>query len=181
MTKYILLTLILLLGNIPSYSNAEMQILSLPNSIGFGAVIPCKTKKRSVNSAVGVTNALQCAVDNGVSACIFAISEQPLDVASFNKSGFKFIEEVHLQYALQLDRDYKSIKQNVVNMGTLGRVLNYEITRTQEGVKLNVRGSWMVSNGRMLRGAVSCTVNSAGFMKNESELFLNSFVIIKNS
>ena len=156
-----------------------MQFLQLQSNINFGAVFPCNAERKSVNSAAGVTNALQCRVDDGASVCNFLTAEQPLDTQSFNKSGWRFIEEVHNQYALQLDRNYKSIYGRVVDNGGLGKAYAYELIRMQDGMQVNVKGLWMVSSGKMLRGAVSCAPNNTKYMKQESELFLKSFVVVK--
>ena len=153
-----------------NFSFAEMKFLQLQSNIYFGAVFPCSVERKSVNSAAGVTNALQCRVDNGSSACIFLTAEQPLDIQSFNKSGWRFIEEVHNQYALQLDRNYKSLYGRVVDNGGLGKAFAYEIIRMQDGMQVNVKGLWMVSNGKMLRGAVSCAPSNTTYMKQESEI-----------
>ena len=160
-------------------SFAQMQFLQLQSNINFGAVFPCNAERKSVNSAAGVTNALQCRVDDGSSVCIFLTAEQTLDTQSFNKNGWRFIEEVHNQYALQLDRNYKSIYGRVVDSGGLGKAYAYELVRMQEGMPVNVKGLWLVSNGKMLRGAVSCAPSNTKYMKQESELFLKSFAVVK--
>ena len=156
-----------------------MQFLQLQSNINFGAVFPCSVERKSVNSAAGVTNALQCRVDDGVSVCNFLTAEQPLDTQSFNKNGWRFIEEVHNQYALQLDRNYKSIYGRVVDNGGLGKAYAYELIRMQDGMQVNVKGLWMVSSGKMLRGAVSFAPNNTKYMKQESELFFKSFAVVK--
>lgn len=160
-------------------SFAQMQFLPLQNNSEFGAVFPCSGERKSVNSAAGVTNALQCRVDNGSSVCIFVTAEQPLDVQSFNKSSWKFIEEVNNQYALAMDKNYKNIYGKVVVIGGLGKAFAYELVRLQDGMQVNVRGLWMVSGSKLLRGAVSCAPNHTSYMKYESELFLKSFAIVK--
>lgn len=161
------------------FAYSQMQFLPLPNNSSFGAVFPCSADKRTVNSQAGVTNALQCRVENHTSVCVFVTAEQPLDVQSFNRSGWKFIEEVNNQYALQMDKNYKKISGNLVEIGGLGKAYSYELIRNQDGVSVNVKGLWLVSNGRMLRGAVSCAPNGTSFMKMESEQFLKSFSILR--
>ena len=111
--------------------------------------------------------------------CIFLTAEQPLDVESFNKSGWKFIEEVNNQYALAMDKKYKNLYGKVIDIGGIGKAFSYELIRVQDGTQINVRGLWMVSGSKMLRGAVSCAPNGTSYMKYESELFLKSFAIIK--
>lgn len=175
MKKILLLTSLF----ITPISFAQMQVLPLSNSVSFGAVFPCGAEKKSVNSQIGVTNALQCSVDNGSSVCVFLTAEQPLDSQSFGKAGFGYIAEVHRQYALQMDKSYRKISEKIVNMGGLGKALIYEIIRNQEGVQVNVKGAWLVANGKLLRGAVSCAPNGTNFMRNESSLFLQSFAIMK--
>jgi hypothetical protein len=164
---------------IVSSAFAQMQFLPLSNSTGFGAIFPCTAEKKSVNSQVGITNALQCRVDNGSSVCVFLTSEQPLDIQSFNKSGFKFIEEIHHQYALQMDKNYKKVIEKTVDMGGLGKSFIYEITRLQEGTTVNVKGAWLIANNKLLRGTVSCAPSDTSYMKNESAQFLQSFTVIK--
>ena len=161
-----------------NYTYAQTQFLSLPNGSAFGAVFPCSAEKKSVNSAAGVTNALQCRVDNGSSVCIFLTAEQPLDSQAFNKSGWRFIEEVNHQYALQMDRNYKSVYGKFVEIGGLGKAYAYELIRNQDGMQIRVSGLWLVSKGRMLRGTASCAPNNTSFMKSESELFLKSFTVV---
>ena len=156
-----------------------MQFLKLQNNVNFGAVFPCSVERKSANSAAGITNALQCRIDSGSNMCFFLTAEQPLDIQSFNKDGWKFIEEVNNQYALQLDKNYKSLYGKVVEKGGLGKAFAYEIIRMQDGIPINVKGLWMVSNGKMFRGAVSCVANNSNFMKQESELFLKSFTLVK--
>ena len=175
MRKFLLLFLM-------TYSNhvfAEMQLLPLPKNSAFGAIFPCNGEKKSVQSVIGVANALQCGVGNGSSVCIFLIAEQPLDVQSFNKNGWGFIEEVNHQYALQMDKNYKSVYGRAVEYGGFGKAYAYELTRYQEGSHINVRGFWMVTNDRMLRGTVSCAPQNTSFMRRESEIFLKSFTAIK--
>lgn len=168
-----------LLANIfASNVYAQMQILPLPNNGAFAAVMPCVGEKLSVNSSVGVTNALQCGVDNGSSRCVFSINEQPLDTDSFKKWGFRFIEEVHKQYALQMDKNYKSIYQRIVDKNGIGNALNYHLVRSYNGMPISVKGSWMITKNRMLRGTVSCAPNGTNYMKSETEQFLVSFSII---
>jgi len=171
------LTLLLLLC--VNHAFAQMQSLPLPNNSAFGAIFPCSGKKQSAQSAAGVTNALQCGVDNGSSVCIFLIAEQPLDVQSFSKNGWRFIEEVNHQYALQMDKNYKTVYGKIVDYGGFGKAYAYELTRYQEGAQINVRGFWMVADGRMLRGTVSCAPQNTSFMRHESELFLKSFTVVK--
>ena len=171
------LTLLLLLC--ANHAFAQMQSLPLPNSGAYSAVFPCNGERKSVQSAIGVTNALQCQVDNATSLCVFLIAEQPLDVQAFNKNGWRFIEEVNHQYALQMDKSYKSVYGKIVEIGGLGKAYAYELTRQQEGVQVSVRGLWMVANGRMLRGTVSCAPQNTSFMRRESELFLKSFTVVK--
>jgi hypothetical protein len=156
---------------------AQMQFLPLTNSSAFGAVFPCSAARKSVNSAVGVTNALQCRVDNGSSVCIFLTAEQPLDVQSFNRDGWRFLEEVNHQYALQMDKNYKKVDGKVVEIGGLGKAYAYELIRNADGVQVNVKGLWLVARGRMLRGAVSCAPNDTNYMRGESDLFLRSFLV----
>jgi hypothetical protein len=158
---------------------AEVQFLSLPNNHSYSAVFPCAAERKSVNSSIGITNALQCRVENATSVCVFLTTESPLDSQSFNRSGWKFIEEVNNQYALQMDKNYKNVYGKVVEYGGMGKAYAYELIRLQDGMQVNVRGLWMVSNGRMLRGTVSCAPDKTNFMKKESELFLKSFAIIK--
>ena len=156
-----------------------MQFLTIDNGAKFAAVLPCTGEKKTVNSAAGITNALQCRVDNGSSVCVFLTSEQPLDVQSFNKSGWKFIEEVNNQYALQMDKNYKSIYGKLIEIGALGKVYAYELIRNQDGMQVNVKGMWLVSGSKMLRGAVSCAPDKTSYMKKETELFFKSFAIVK--
>lgn len=159
-------------------AQAEIAKLPLPNNGMFIANMPCSAQPVAINSAVGVTNALQCRADDGRSVCIFSIAEQPLDIQSFSKWKFKFIEEVHKQYATQMDANYRTISQRVTTVGGLGEVLIYELLRQQDGMVINVRGLWMVANNKMLRGVVSCAPNQTTFMKQEKELFLQSFSIL---
>jgi hypothetical protein len=173
--KYILTFILISCAN---HALAQMQLLPITNNSAFGAVFPCSTEKKSVNSAVGVTNALQCRVDNGSSLCVFLTAEQPLDVQSFNRDGWRFVEEVNHQYALQMDKNYKNVYGKVVEIGGLGKAYAYELIRNVDGVQMNVRGLWLVTNGRMLRGTVSCAPNNTNYMRKESDLFLKSFSII---
>ena len=160
-------------------ANAEIQFLPLIDGSSLSANFPCATERKTVNSSIGTTNALQCRVDNGSSVCVYLTTAQPLDVESFNKKGWKFIQEVNNQYALQMDRNYKNISGRLVDFGGLGKAYSYEIIREQEGMRVNVKGLWMVSNRTMMRGSVSCAPNNTNFMKNESNLFLKSFAVIK--
>lgn len=159
-------------------SNAELAKLTLPNNGFFIANIPCQTQVVKMNSTAGVTNALQCRVDDGQSVCIFSINEQPLDIQSFNKWGFKFIEEVHKQFASQMDRNYRTISQKTIQFGGLGEVLTYELLRQQDGMTINSKGTWLVANDRMLRGAINCAPHSTSFMKSERELFFQSLSVM---
>lgn len=160
-------------------SFSQMQLLHLQNNSSFGAVFPCKAEKRSVNSTVGITNSLQCRVDNSASVCVFITTEQPLDSQSFNRHGWKFIEEVNKQYASQMDKNFTNISGKLVERGGLGKAYAYEFLRMQDGIQVNVKGLWFVTNEKMLRGTVSCAPNNTNFMKKESDLFLNSFAILK--
>jgi hypothetical protein len=121
---------------------------------------------------------LRCKKENASSVCDFLISEQQLDTQSFAKSGFSFIEEVHKQYAQQMDANYRNKFTSVVMQGALGKRLNYELIRRQEGIDINVKGAWLVSDGRMLRITASCAPENTSFIKNERELFLNSVFVI---
>jgi hypothetical protein len=158
---------------------AETKILLLSNNSSFGAIFPCSVKSRSLNTQEGIVNALECEVDNESSLCRFLISEQPLDMQVFNKSGFRFIEEVHHQYALQLDKNYKKISEKIVDTVGLGKTLTYELNRTQNNLSINVKGTWIVSSNKLLRGAVSCAPVGTKFMKSESALFLQSLMVVK--
>jgi hypothetical protein len=174
--KNLILILFIILS---SKVNAEIQFLPLMDGSSFSASFPCTTERKTISSSIGVTNALQCRVDNGSSVCIYLTSVQPLDIQSFNKSGWKFIQEVNHQYALQMDRNYKNIYGKLVQIGGLGKAYSYEIIREQDGMQVNVKGLWMVSNRNMMRGSVSCAPSNTIFMKNESDLFLKSFTVIK--
>ena len=158
---------------------AQMQLLPLQNNSAFGAMFPCIGEKKSVNSGTGVSNALQCRVDNGSSVCIFITAEQQLDVQSFNKNGWDFIREVNNQYALGMDKNFKSVYGKLLDKGGLGKVYAYELTRYQDGMQINVKGMWLVSGAKMLRGAVSCAPVKTNYMKNEIDIFFNSFSIIR--
>lgn len=160
-------------------ASAQMQFVPLANGLNFGAVLPCIGEKKTVNSSIGVTNALQCRIDNGSSVCSYVMAEQPLDFQSFNKSGFDYIAEVHRQYALQMDKNFRTVYAKINDMGGLGKIYSFELIRSQDGMQVNVKGAWLVSNGKLLRGAINCAPNGTNFMKKENELFLNSFSIIK--
>lgn len=160
-------------------ANAQMQFLTFDNGAKFAAVLPCRGEKKIVNSAAGVTNALQCRVDNGSSVCTYVIAEQPLDIQSFNKSGYNFIAEVHQQYASMMDKNYKNVFSKLTDVGGLGKVYFYELIRSQDGMQINVKGAWLVANNKMIRGAINCAPNGTSFMKNENEIFLNSFALYK--
>ncbi len=160
-------------------SLAQMQLLPLPNNGAFGAIFPCKAEKKSVSSTVGITNSLQCRVDNSSSVCVFITTEQPLDIQSFNRYGWKFIEEVNKQYASQMDRNFTNVSGKLVDMGGLGKGYTYEFVRLQDGMQVNVKGMWLVSHERMLRGTVSCAPNQTNFMKKDSDIFLKSLSILK--
>lgn len=163
-----------------SYANADIVHLPLPYGGIFSTHMPCMGQRISVNSAVGVTNAVQCRMERSDSVCIFMMVEQPLDITSYNKLGFKFIEMVHQQYAQQMDKNYRNINQSIVNLKGLGNVLQYEILRSQEGVAVNVKGGWLVANDSMLRTTVSCAPNGTDFLKNERDIFLRSAIVINH-
>jgi hypothetical protein len=159
--------------------NAQMQFLTLPANNKLSAVFPCVAEKRSVNSAIGVTNALQCSVQNNSSFCSFLLMEQPLDVVSFNRNGWRFIEEVHRQYAALMDKNYRNVYEKIIDFGGMGKAYTYELIRMQGGLQVNVRGLWMVSDERLLRGTVSCSPSGTSFLRSESVLFINSLTVVK--
>lgn len=165
----------------PKIAYAEIQALALPSGGNFIASMPCTPQKMSVNSGIGVTNALQCRADNGSSVCMFLISEQPLDSQAFSQSGWKFIEEINHQYALQMDKNYQKIYGKLVDSGGLGKAYAYSLIRQQDGMQVDVKGKWLVANGRLLRGTVSCAPKGTSYMKSESELFLNSFSVLSKN
>ena len=65
---------------------SQIQFLQLPNNNKFSAIFPCKTENKSIKSSIGLTNAIQCRVENYSNVCLFLIAEQPLDVYSFKKN-----------------------------------------------------------------------------------------------
>ena len=171
-------TLLTLLTFLSFNALAQLQFLNLPNGAKFGAAFPCQTSSATVNSAIGVTNALRCRVEDQSNICDFLIAEQPLDAGSFNKYGFAFIQEVHKQFAKQVDPNYKPIKETIISQGGIGKKLDYELIRHQDGINIDVKGSWFTSDYRMMRISVSCAPSNSSYMKSQRELFLNSIVIV---
>ena len=100
---------------------------------------------------------------------------------NFYKSTLAFagvIQSFHKQFASQMDRNYRVIGQKTIQFGGLGEVLTYELLRQQDGMTINSKGTWLVANNRMLRGAVNCAPHSTNFMKSERELFFQSLSVM---
>jgi len=175
MKKIILLLAIFFSG----IAFSQIQFIDFPNGAKYGALFPCSAKPASINSAIGITSALRCRKESSSSICDFLIAEQPLDIESYNKYGFKFIEDVHQQYAKQIDPNHVNKGVKIVSEGALGKKLNYELTRRQDGMDINVKGSWFVYSNRMMRITVSCAPENTKYLINEREQFLNSPLIYK--
>ena len=123
---------------------------------------------------------LHCNVQTKTNFCNFMISEQPMEAEDVRK-GFAYVEEVHRQYALLLDKNYVTKSQKTVEKGGLGKTLTYELTRRsqQYGYDISVKGLWFVYKNRLLRATSSCAPDNSKFMERERELFLMSLTIVR--
>lgn len=97
----------------------------------------------------------------------------------FNKSGFAFVEEIHRQYAKQMDPNFVPKLHKVTVQNGLGKVLDYELNRSQQGYVFVVKGKWLVTGNRTVRATYSCTPATTNFMTSERDLFLSSVTLIK--
>jgi len=160
-------------------ATAQPNYLELPGGTKFAAIFPCASQPASAAAASGTVNALRCNVESSSSACDFIIAEQPLNLQAYGQSGFAFIEEVHRQYAKAMDPNFTSKLHKVTTQNGLGKVLDYELNRTQQGYVLFVKGKWLVAGNRTLRATYSCFPANTNFMQVERALFLESLTLIK--
>ena len=170
---YVISNLLLLIS--PCFGEINHLYFSPKRSIA--ADFPCKPEVRNAkNSAVSV-NALECLVSDENNLCRFIITDSNMDMEMYSKHGVKWIDAIHDAYAKQLGL-FKTILYKKTKT-TLGDSIDYEIYVKNQGLDMQIKGTWVVDGDRLVRISTICAPLGTNFLKSQRNNFLSTLTIIK--
>lgn len=151
---------------------AEIDMLDIGNGMSVGSIFPCKPKKINAITGQIKTDGLSCHIKIDNQTCMFILTVQPLNIAEYRKSGKKFLKEMHHNYALGLDKNYRrSVVLNRDVEGYEGLTI-YKFLFTMQGIDIVASGQWFVKNNYLIRESVNCDAeNLKPALKKNMDLF----------
>jgi hypothetical protein len=156
----------------PSFSGISMLQLSGVKG-AFGAIFPCSPKSYNSTTSQYKAYSVQCPVESSAGDfCNFQLTEQDLDMAAYSRSGMRFVEAIHDQYAKVLNNQ-RTLKKKF-GASPLGSSLEYQIYPLMQGATLSIEGVWIVRERKLLRANVTCYPSTTTYMRDARKVFFRS-------
>ena len=155
----------------------EVNNLYFSPKRSVAADFPCKPEVRNAKNSTVSVNALECMVSDQNNLCRFIITDSNMDMGMYSKHGIKWIDAVHDAYAKQLGL-FKTILYKKTKT-SLGDSIDYEIYVKNQGIDMQIKGTWVVDGDRLVRISTICAPLGTNFLQSQRSNFLSTLTIIK--